>query len=315
MKLVVVDHVHLKDRHIQQLRRMGELQVFGEPPSSEKELKKRMQGADIVIVGWSNIPKELLESLPNLKMISIWATTCHYVDLQAAKQRGIAVTHVPGYGTEAVAEHAFVLLLAAIRKLLLADSLVRKGEFDWRPLRGAELAGKTIGLIGTGAIGLRVGEIAKGFGMRILGYDIIPNANRAQEIGMKYVDLQTLLKQSDVISLHVTLSSKSEHLIGKREFEMMKTGAILINTSQGKCLDEKELVNALVSGKLSCAGLDVFSQEPPAPDNPLFKLDNVVLTPHIGFHTAEAVERCSDICIDNVAKFLEGHPQNTCTSP
>jgi len=315
MKLVVVDHVHLTDRHIQQLRRMGELQVFGDPPKSDEELRERMRGADIVIVGWSNITKEILESVPNLKMLAIWATTCHYVDLEAAKKRGIVVTHVPGYGTEAVAEHVFVLLLATIRKLLLADHQVREGKFDWRPLKGAELADKTIGIVGTGAIGCRVGEIAKGFRMRILGYDIMPNHKRAQEIGMKYVDLQTLLKESDIISLHVTLTANSEHLIGKKEFEMMKNGAVLINTSQGKVVDEKALVDDLTSGKLSCAGLDVFSQEPPARDNPLFKLDNVVLTPHIGFHTSEAVERCSDICIDNVAKFLEGRPQNICASP
>lgn len=315
MKLVVVDHVHLTDRHIQQLRRMGELQVFGDPPKSDEELRERMRGADIVIVGWSNITKEILESVPNLKMLAIWATTCHYVDLEAAKKRGIVVTHVPGYGTEAVAEHAFVLLLATIRKLLLADHQVREGRFDWRPLKGAELADKTIGIVGTGAIGCRVGEIAKGFRMRILGYDIMPNHKRAQEIGMKYVDLQTLLKESDIISLHVTLTANSEHLIGKKEFEMMKNGAVLINTSQGKVVDEKALVDDLTSGKLSCAGLDVFSQEPPARDNPLFKLDNVVLTPHIGFHTSEAIERCSDICIDNVAKFLEGRPQNICASP
>lgn len=315
MKLVVVDHVHLTDRHIQQLRRMGELQVFGDPPKSDEELRERMRGADIVIVGWSNITKEILESVPNLKMLAIWATTCHYVDLEAAKKRGIVVTHVPGYGTEAVAEHAFVLLLATIRKLLLADHQVREGKFDWRPLKGAELADKTIGIVGTGAIGCRVGEIAKGFRMHILGYDITPNHKRAQEIGMKYVDLQTLLKESDIISLHVTLTANSEHLIGKKEFEMMKNGAVLINTSQGKVVDEKALVDGLTSGKLSCAGLDVFSQEPPARDNSLFKLDNVVLTPHIGFHTSEAVERCSDICIDNVAKFLEGRPQNICASP
>jgi D-3-phosphoglycerate dehydrogenase len=294
---------------------MGELQVFGDPPKSDEELRERMRGADIVIVGWSNITKEILESVPNLKMLAIWATTCHYVDLEAAKKRGIVVTHVPGYGTEAVAEHVFVLLLATIRKLLLADHQVREGKFDWRPLKGAELADKTIGIVGTGAIGCRVGEIAKGFRMRILGYDIMPNHKRAQEIGMKYVDLQTLLKESDIISLHVTLTANSEHLIGKKEFEMMKNGAVLINTSQGKVVDEKALVDDLTSGKLSCAGLDVFSQEPPARDNPLFKLDNVVLTPHIGFHTSEAVERCSDICIDNVAKFLEGRPQNICASP
>ncbi len=315
MKIVVVDHVYLEEQHIEQLRAMGELQVFGDPPRSDEELKKRIGGADIVIVGWSNLTKEIIDSTSNLKMISIWATTCHYADLEAAKRMGIVVTHVPGYGTEAVAEHAFALLLAATRKLLLADHHVRQGMFDWRPLRGTELAGKTIGIVGTGAIGCRVGEIAKGFGMRILGYDVQPNTKRAQEIGIQYVDLQSLLRESDIVSLHVTLTPKTKQLIGEKEFEMMKNGAVLINTSQGKVLDEKALVAALSSGKLSCAGLDVFREEPTTRGNPLFNLENTVLSPHVGFHTIEAVKRCTDICIDNVAKFLEGRPQNICALP
>lgn len=314
MKLIVVDHVHLEDHHIQQLRGMGELQVFSDPPKSDEELRERIRGAEIMIVGWSNITKETIDSAPSLKMISIWATTCHYVDLEAAKDRGIVVTHVPGYGTEAVAEHAFALLLAATRSLLLADRHVRKGMFDWRPLRGTELAGKTIGIVGTGAIGCRVGEIAKGFGMRILGYDIQPNPKKAQEIGIRYVDLQTLLMQSDIISLHVVLTPKTEGLIGKKEFEIMKNGTVLINTSQGKVVDEKALIDALRSGKVSRAGLDVFEEEPSPLGNPLFQLENTVLSPHVGFHTVEAVKRCTDICIDNVVKFLEGRPQNICAS-
>ena len=294
---------------------MGELQTFREPPNSTEELVERMRGADIALVGWSAITKEIIESLPNLKMIAIWATTCHYVDLAAAKKRGIIVTHVPGYSTEAVAVHSIALLLATIRKLNLADRHVREGRFDWRPFRGLELTGKTIGIVGTGVIGCRVGELAKALGMHVLGYDVMPNPQRAEQIGMKYVELQTLLKESDVVSIHVTLNATSELLIGKDQFEMMKNGAVLINTSQGKVVDETALADALTSGKLSCAGLDVFSQEPPSPDNPLFKLDNVVLTPHIGFHTKEAVERCGDISIDNIAKFLEGRPQNICASP
>jgi len=275
-------------------------------------LKERIRAADIVIVGWTNLTKNIIDSAKKLKMISIWATTCHYIDLEAARERGIVVTHVPGYATEAVAEHAFALLLAAIRRLPSADKHVRRGDFDWRPFGGSELAGKTLGIIGTGAIGCRVAEIAKAFKMRILGYDKYPNLKKAEEIGMKYVDLYTLLKESDFITLHVTLTSETERLIGKKEIEVMKKGFVIINTSQGKVINEKALVDALKSGKLSYAGLDVFEEEPPAKDNPLFKLDNVILSPHIGFHTVEAAKRCTDICIDNVVKFLERHPQNVC---
>ena len=312
MRIVVVDHVYLEDQHIQQLRSIGELQVFPDPPTSNEELKQRIQGADIVIVGWSNMTREVIDSSRNLKMISLWATTCHYADLEAAKERGVVVTHVPGYAAEAVAEHAFALLLASSRKLLLADKHVREGKFDWRPFRGMELAGKTLGIIGAGAIGFRVAEIAKAFKMKILAFDIKPDMKKADQVGMAYVDLERLLRESDIVSVHVTLTSETKRLIGKSEIDAMKDGAVIINTAQGGVIDEKALVDALKSGKLSYAGLDVLEDEPPAKDNPLFKLDNTVLCPHVGFHTVEAVKRCTDICIDNVAKFVEGRLQNTC---
>jgi D-3-phosphoglycerate dehydrogenase len=312
MKIVIVDHIYLEEEHIKKLRSFSDLEIFEEPPKKPDELKERIRAADIVIVGWTNLTKNIIDSAKKLKMISIWATTCHYVDLEAARERGIVVTHVPGYATEAVAEHAFALLLAAIRRLPSADKHVRTGDFDWRPFGGSELAGKTLGIIGTGAIGCRVAEIAKAFKMQILGYDKYPNLKRAEEIGMKYVDFYTLLKESDFITLHVTLTSETEGLMGKKEIEAMKKGAVIINTSQGKVIDEKALIDALKSGKLSYAGLDVFEEEPPAKDDPLFKLDNTILSPHIGFHTVEAAKRCTDICIDNVVKFLGGHSQNVC---
>jgi D-3-phosphoglycerate dehydrogenase len=245
-------------------------------------------------------------------MISIWATTCHYADLEAAKKTGIVVSHVPGYATEAVAEFTFALFLAAIRKLPSADKHVRRGSFDWRPFGGMELRGKTLGIIGTGSIGCRVAEIAGAFKMRVLGYDKYPNVRRAEEVGIKYVDLNNLMAESDFITLHVTLTSETEKLIGKKEIQAMKKGVVIVNTSQGKVIDEKALINALKSGKIAFAGLDVFEEEPPAKDNPLFKLENTILSPHIGFHTVEAAKRCTDICVDNVVKFLGGHPQNVC---
>lgn len=313
MKIVVVDHVFLEEEHIRKLRSLGDLEVFSEPPKTPEELKERIKTAEIVLVGWSDLTEDIIDSAKKLKMVSIWATTCHYADLEAAKKRGIVVTHVPGYSTESVAEHAFALLLASVRKLPLADRHVRIGEFDWRPFGGRELAGKTFGIIGTGAIGCRVAEIARAFRMQVLGYDKYPNLKRAKEIGIKYVDLYTLLRQSDFVTIHVTLTSETEKLIGKKEIEAMKTGAVIVNTSQGKVIDEKALVEALKSGKISFAGLDVFAEEPPAKDNPLFRLDNVALSPHIGFNTVEATKRCTDICVDNVVRFLEGHSQNVCT--
>jgi phosphoglycerate dehydrogenase-like enzyme len=275
-------------------------------------LKQRIGSAEIVVVGWSHLTRDVIASAKGLRMISIWATTCHYADHEAAKERGIVVTHVPGYATEAVAEYAFALLLAAVRKLPIADKHVRQGDFDWRPFSGAELQGKTLGIIGTGAIGCRVGEIARAFKMRLLGYDKYPNAKRADEIGLTYVDLPTLLKESDIISVHLTLTPETQGMLGKEQIEAMKKGVVIVNTSQGKVFDEDALAAALKSHKIAAAGLDVFAEEPPAKDNPLFKLDNVVLSPHVGFNTVEAARRCTDICIDNVAKFLKGQVQNSC---
>jgi D-3-phosphoglycerate dehydrogenase len=312
MKIVVVDHVYLEEKHVKKLRSLGDLKVFEEPPDTSDALKERVREADIVIVGWSNLTRSVIDSAKRLQMISIWATSCHYVDLEAARERGIVVTHVPGYATEAVAEYTFALMLAVVRRLTLADKHVREGKFDWRPFTGSELAGKTLGVVGTGAIGFRVAEIGRAFGMRVLGFDKFPNLKRAGGVEMRYADLETLLRESDVVTLHVTLTSETEKLLGKREIAAMKYGAVLINTSQGRVTDQEALVEALRSGKLSYAGLDVFEDEPPAKNNPLFKLGNTVLSPHIGFNTVEAEARCTDICIDNVAKFVEGKPQNAC---
>ncbi len=312
MRIVVVDHVFLEKEHVERLQALGDLKVFGDPPKNDDELKQRIDSAEIIVVGWSHLTRDVIESAKGLRMISIWATTCHYADHEAAKERGIVVTHVPGYATEAVAEYAFALLLAAVRKLPVADKHVRNGDFDWRPFSGVELQGKTLGIIGTGAIGLRVGEIARVFRMRLLGFDKYPNAKRAEEIGLTYVDLPTLLKESDIISVHLTLTSETQGMLGREQIEAMKQGAVIVNTSQGKVFDETALAAALKSGKIAAAGLDVFAEEPPAKDNPFFKLDNVVLSPHVGFNTVEAARRCTDICIDNVAKFLQGQVQNSC---
>jgi D-3-phosphoglycerate dehydrogenase len=312
MNIVVVDHVYLEEQHIDKLRSLGNLRIFKRSPRSADDLKRRIAGAHIVIVGWSKLSRDVMNSAEKLKMISIWATSCHYADVQAAKEKGITVTHVPGYATEAVAEYSFALMLAGARKLLLADKHVRRGGFDWRPFGGVELRGKTLGVIGTGTIGCRVAEISKAFEMQVLGYDRYPNVKRARELGMDYVDLSTLLKKSDFITLHVTLTPETENLLGEEEFKTIKKAAVIVNTSQGKVINEKAMIKALKSGRISYAGLDVFEEEPPAKNNQLFALDNTVLSPHVGFHTVEAVKRCTDICIDNIVKFLEGHPQNLC---
>jgi phosphoglycerate dehydrogenase-like enzyme len=312
MRIVVVDHIYLEEEHVRKLRSLGTLKVFKEPPKTLDELRTRVSNVEVAIVGWSKLTRDVIESSGKLRMISIWATSCHYADVQAARENGITVTHVPGYATEAVAEQTFALLLAAARKLVQADQHVREGGFDWRPFGGIELRGKTLGIIGTGAIGFRVAEISKAFDMQVLGYDKYPNHEKANRLGMKYVNLGTLLKKSDFVSLNVTLTAETERLIGEKEFKAMKNGVIIVNTSQGRVFDEKALIIELKSGRVAYAGLDVFEREPPVKDSELLDLQNTILTPHVGFHTAEAVKRCTDICIENVVRFLEGRPQNIC---
>ncbi len=310
MKIVVTDTIFLEQDHMDRLNNLGTVQIYNDLPRSEKELINRLEDAEIAIVGWSIVSSEVINKLTHLKMISIWATGYDSVDTGTAKNHGISVTNVPGYASEAVAEHVFALLLSFTRKIPAADRYVKMGKFDWKEFTGFELAGKTIGIIGMGSIGIRVAEIAGCFGLNVISFKAHPNKEKARKFEIRFLCLDDVLSQSDFLTIHVPLTAETEKMISYRELSKMKKNAIIINTSRGKVIDEAALIEALTSGKIRGACLDVLSKEPPEKDNPLLNLDNVILTPHIAFHTIEALRRCTDICIDNVEAFIKGAPQN-----
>jgi D-3-phosphoglycerate dehydrogenase len=274
----------------------------------------RVRDADIVIVGRYGFSEKAFNAAKNLKMISVWQTGYDHIDIKAATEKGVIVSNVPDYAFDSVAEMVFALSLNLLRKVHLADIGIRKGNFDWRDYIGNQLLGKTIGVIGTGSIGVRVIQIAHGFNMNVISVTGHPSEEKARRLGVKLVDLDTLLKESDIITLHVPLTSSTKNMIGTKELARMKTSAILINTARGKIIDEVALIKALREKQIGGAGLDVFDKEPLPLDSPLMEFENVALTPHIAFLSHESLEECTNVCVQNVEKFLEGKPQNAINS-
>lgn len=300
MNIVIIDAVDMLPEHIDALKEYGEVTVYNDIPTEDEGIK-RIVDADIIIAAWLDMSSKLISSGKNVKLIVAATTGTDWIDLQAAHDHSIIVSNVPGYGTEAVAEHTISLMLQAARKAYMVTNDLRHGKRNPAQYRGIELAGKTLGIVGYGRIGRRVGEIAeKGFGMKVLHTD----SKSTQK------ELETVLTESDFISINASLDDYTRGLIGKREFDMMKRGVVVVNTGRGAILDEHELIKNIQSHKIFAAGLDVLSQEPMNLSNPLFALDTVVISPHIGFNTEEAKVRQSNMVLENVKAFLAGNPQN-----
>jgi D-3-phosphoglycerate dehydrogenase len=310
MKIVVANPVFLTEEYIKWLEAIGELEIYNNEPASQDEFIERIKGAEVVIVGRYSINAKVLHSAPKLKMISLWQTGFDNVDLEVATERGIIVSNVPNYAFDSVAEFVFALALNLLRKIHLADMNLRKGLFDWKLYIGNQLMSKTIGVLGTGDIGKRVIQIAHGFNMNVISVTAHPNPEKEKALGIKFVDLDTLLSESDIVTLHVPLTPQTEHMIGAKELEKMKPTAILINTARGKIVYEAALIDALKKKKIAGAGLDVFEKEPLPMDSPLLEMHNVVLTPHIAFLSEESLDECTYISIENVEMFIKGKPQN-----
>lgn len=283
----------------------------------------------------SKIDKEIIDRLPNLKLIATRSTGFDHVDVAYAKGKGIVVCNVPAYGSRTVAEFTFALILSLSRKLFVAADQIKEGKgFDYQAFEGFNLQGKTLGIVGTGRIGLNVAQIAKGFDMNILGFDIYPNEQKAGEYGFKYVNLDELLANSNVISLHVPYSKETRHLINKNNIRKIKKGALLINTARGEVADTEALLVALKDGTLAGAGLDVLEGErelkdeatliahydPKHPnldelkvlieDHALINMPNVIITPHIAFYSTEAKNEILKITVENIISFIQGKPNN-----
>jgi len=281
---------------------------------------------------YSRLSADVLAQFSNLKLITTRSTGYDHVDLDYSRQHGITVCNVPTYGDHTVAEHVFGLLLTISHNLVEAIDRTRKGDFSMRGLRGFDLLGKTIGVIGTGAIGQQVVRIARGFDMDVLAYDVAPSDELARELGFQYADFDDVLTTSDVITLHVPATPQTRHLISHGEFARMKPGTVLINTARGNVVDTTALLEALAEGRIATAGLDVLSEEPAIheeaellrsefrrqhdmeallADHVLLRQRNVFITSHSAFNTREAVLRILETTRDNIAAFAQGSPQNT----
>ena len=270
----------------------------------------RMEGADIILLNKTPITEEILEASPNLKLICVLATGYNVVDCDAAAKRNIPVCNVPGYGTNAVAQFTFALLLEICNRVGLHSDTVHAGEWSscpdfcyWKTPQ-MELCGKTLGIIGYGSIGRAVGKIAEAFGMNVLAY------SRTHHAGTEYVDLDTLLQKSDVITLHCPLFPETKCMINAQTIAKMKDGAILLNTARGPLLDEFAVAEALKNGKLRGAAMDVVSFEPIPADSPLLTAPNCIITPHMAWAPLEARQRIMDITAGSIRAFLNGAKQN-----
>lgn len=279
---------------------------------STDELKNFVVGAGAILsLLTDKITGEVMDAAGDqLKIIANYAVGFDNIDLAEAGKRGIAVTNTPGVLTEAVAEHTFALILAVAKNIIEADRFTRSGSYQgWEPelFLGVGLYGKTLGIIGAGRIGSFVAKAAQGFNMKILYHDVKRNPQFEEGTGAQFVDLMSLLSNSDVVTIHVPLTPETKHLLGANHFPLMKRSAIIINTSRGPIVDEASLVEALRSGTIAGAGLDVYENEPRLAEG-LDVLKNVVLTPHTASATVEARSAMSKIAAENILAVLSGQP-------
>lgn len=330
MKIAVFDLEKWESEPFEKLRGDHDVDLRSESLTSDNA----DEFGDVEVVSpfiYSQLQRPTLERLKNLKLIATRSTGFNHIDMNYCADHDIAVANVPVYGQNTVAEHVFGLLLTISHRLDEAIDRTRKGDFSPRGLQGFDLHGKTMGVIGTGNIGMHTIRIARGFGMNVLAFDVKQDEEAARDLGFRYVAMDNLLSQSEVISLHVPLNDKTRHLLGEEEFDKMKDGAVLINTSRGDVVDIRALARALAEKKVAAAGLDVLSEEPVVreeaellrsvyqrkhdldtllADHVMIRLRNVVVTPHSAFNTREAVGQILDTTVENILRFAEGSPHN-----
>jgi glycerate dehydrogenase len=315
MKMVVIEGYSLNpgDLSWTRLEALGELKVYDR--TRQDQIIERCKDAEIVFTNKEPLGRGILAQLPNLKFIGVLATGYNCVDVAAAKELGIVVSNVPGYGTTSVVQLSFALLLELTLHVQDHSNAVKNGDWSkspdfcfWNyPL--IELAGKTMGIIGFGDIGKKVGDVAAAFGMKVIA-NSRTRIDQTHRADFRWASLEDLLAQSDVVSLHCPLTPQTTGLINKDSLKRMKSSAFLINTSRGPLVIDQDLADALNDGVIAGAGIDVLSKEPPPPGNPLFSAKNCIITPHIAWATKEARIRLMDIVVGNAKAYIDGLPVN-----
>lgn len=314
-KIVVLDGYTLNpgDLSWDGCQKIAPIEVYDR--TEPAKILERARGAEFILTNKTPLSAETLAQLPELRYIGVLATGYNVVDVKAAKERGIPVCNIPTYGTASVAQHAFALILELTVNAKLHSDAARAGEWsaskDWcfwkTPL--TELEGKTLGIVGFGRIGRRVAEVGNAFGMIILAHDSV-QTNPPPYQGFRFATLEDLLRNSDVVSLHCPLFAETQGLMNTERLRLMKRTALLINTSRGPLIVDQDLADALNSGVIAGAGVDVLSVEPPAANNPLLTAKNCLVTPHIAWAAKEARARLMNLAVDNLVAFVNGKPQN-----
>ena len=313
MKFAIPDNfpvVYAEDHPaLQPLRERGEVALFSTRQESPAELIERMRGAvaAINVRAYSKFTDDVFDALPDLKFLTVMGTGTDNIDLASATRHGVVVSNTPTAPTISVAEHIVTLTLAITKNLIPMDQALKHGE--WRHIPGIELRGKTYGFIGLGLIAAEVAPVMRALGMRLIGWSLTHDPERARRLGIELVELDDLLRQSDIVSLFLRASPKTAGLIGKRELGLMKPSAYLINGARGALVDEAALVEALRAHKIAGAAIDVYQTEPLPATSPLLTLDNVVLTPHVAWVTDAGIDRMARHPIENILAYLEGKPQ------
>lgn len=302
-KVLVSDK--LSDAGLEILRGFQGVEVEYKPGLKEDELREIIGGFDgLVIRSGSKVTAKVIEAAGRLKVVGRAGIGVDNVDIPAASKKGIIVMNTPTGNAVTTAEHAITLMLSLARKIPQATASMKAGKWEKTKFEGREITGKVLGVLGLGNIGRIVADRAQGLQMKVIGYDPVLSSERAKEIGVELVSVDELFRRADIITCHTPLTAETKNLIGTEAFKKMKDGVLIVNAARGGIVDEVAIVDALKSGKVGGAALDVFVEEPCSPEHPLLKLDNVIVTPHLGASTAEAQERVSlEIC-EQVAKYL-----------
>jgi D-3-phosphoglycerate dehydrogenase len=309
-RIAMVGGVTLGDADVQRLQVLGDVTLFEGEAANPAEVVSRIGESEIAVTGGPAIDGWVMERTPNLSLISVWSTGYNHVDVEEAARRSILVCNVRGFAAVSVGEHAMALALALAKRLPQADRHVRAGGYDWFAFWNTQLAGKTFGVVGAGAIGGHVAKLAGCFGCRVIAHTRHPSPERAARLGLEFVSLERLLEESDFICLCAQLSPETRGLIGPQEFARMARRPILVNVARGGLVDQEALLEALQTGQIAGAGLDVLAEEPPTAGEPILHEENVILTPHNAGVTRECMANLNRLGIECIEAYLRGEPIN-----